>query len=189
MNLFLAVFFGIGFGYILQRVGALEYENILNTLRLKNLAIPKFMLLSVAITVVGIFSLRSMGLVTLDLIIANPLTNILGGLIFGVGFALAGYCPGTCIGAMGEGKRDARYTVMGGIFGVLVYTLFQQYSGFSATAFDLGKMSLVDLIPLNPFSVSVIFSATIVAIVYLVDYWEEKRANTISRRSLNHVEK
>lgn len=189
MSLFLAVIFGIGFGYILYRVGALDYKNIINALTLKDLSIPKFMLLSVAITAVGIFSLRLKGLVTLDVITANPLGNILGGLIFGIGFALAGYCPGTSIGAMGEGKKDARYTVLGGIAGVFVYTIVQQYTGFSIAKFDIGKLSLDDLIRLNPFSVAVLFSIAVISIIYLVDLWEQKRLIVIQERTMNHVEK
>ncbi|QGP91312.1 sulfur transport [Neomoorella glycerini] len=175
MNLLWALIFGIGFGYILQRVGAFEYQNIVNALRLKDLTIPKFMLLSVAITSVGLFSLYSGGLVVLDMIVTNPVANIVGGLIFGAGFALAGYCPGTSIGAMAEGKRDARYTVVGGLFGVLTYTLLQQYAGLSFAAYDAGKINLADLIPLNPFSLAVIYSAAIISIIYLVDAWEQKK--------------
>jgi len=188
MSLFLAIIFGIGFGYILYRVGALDYRNILNALVLKDLAIPKFMLLSVAITSVGIFSLRLNGLVTLDVISANPLGNILGGLIFGIGFALAGYCPGTSIGAMGEGKKDARYTVLGGLAGVFVYTIVQQYTGFSIAAFDIGKLTLEDLIHLNPFSVAVIFGIAIILIIYIVDYLEQKKSNTIKEGMMKHDE-
>lgn len=181
MNLFLALIFGIGFGYILQRVGAFEYQNIINALRLKDLTIPKFMLLSVAITSVGLFSLYSGGLVVLDMIVTNPVGNIIGGLIFGVGFALAGYCPGTSIGAMAEGKRDARYTVTGGLFGVLTYTLLQQFAGLSFSTYNVGKINLADIIPLNPFSLAVIYSAAIIVIIYLVDIWEQKRNTRASQ--------
>jgi hypothetical protein len=73
--------------------------------------------------------------VTLDIITANPIGNILSGLIFGISFACAGYCFGTIIGAIGEEKKDARYTVAGGLVGVLVYTLIQQYTGFSIIFF------------------------------------------------------
>lgn len=176
MSPWLAIIFGIGFGYILQRVGAFEYENIINALRLKDLTIPKFMLFSVALTALGVFSLREAGLISLDLIVANPLAAIIGGLIFGIGFALTGYCPGTSIGAMGEGKKDARYVVLGGLFGVLAYSLLQKYTSFSLAAFDLGKISLVDLIPLNPFSTAVIYSLFLAGIILIVDLWEEKRS-------------
>jgi len=175
MSLILAVVFGIAFGYILQRVGALEFKNIINALRLKDLTIPKFMVFSVAITTLGVFSLKSVGLVSLDLITTNPVGNLIGGLIFGGGFALAGYCPGTCIGAMGEGKRDAKYTILGGLVGVLIYTIAKQYTNFSLDSFDLGKISLIDIIPLNGFSVAVIFSLILIVAVYLIDVWEEKK--------------
>lgn len=174
MNLFLAVLFGIGFGYILQRVGALEYENIINALRLKDLTIPKFMLFSVAITTLGVFGLREAGFITLDLITTNIIGNLLGGLIFGVGFAIAGYCPGTCIGTMGESKKDAKYTVIGGLVGVLIYTLFKQYTNFSFSSYDVGKISLVDVISINPFSLAVIYSFLLIIVIYFIDYWEEK---------------
>lgn len=175
MSLLLALLFGIGFGYILQRVDALEYKNIINALRLKDLTIPKFMLFSVAITCVGIFSLRTAGLVSLDLITTNVVGNIIGGLIFGVGFAFSGYCPGTSIGAMGEGKRDAKYTVIGEVFGVLLYTLVQQYTNFSIAKFDIGKISLVDIVQINPFSLAVMFSSILVIIIYAIDYLEKKK--------------
>lgn len=174
MNLFLAVLFGIGFGYILQRVGALDYENIINALRLKDLTIPKFMLFSVAITTLGVFALREAGFISLNLISTNSIGSLFGGLVFGVGFALAGYCPGTGIGAMGEGKKDAKYTVLGGIFGVLIYTIFKQYTNFSFSSFDIGKISLVHLISINPFSLAVMYSFLLIVVIYLIDYWEEK---------------
>lgn len=178
MNWWLAIIFGIAFGFIMQRVGALEYENIINALRLKDLTIPKFMLLSVTITSVGVFSLRSLGLVSLDLIMYNPVANIIGGLIFGVGFAFAGYCPGTSIGAMGEGKRDAVFTVLGGIAGVLTYTLLQQYAGISTAAYDMGKISLADLIHLDSFSLSIVYSILLASVIFMIDRLEQKRQNT-----------
>lgn len=174
MSFLLAILFGIGFGYILYRVGALEYKNILNALRLKDMTIPKFMLFSVSITAVGIIALRSAGLVSLDMISTNIVSNVLGGLIFGIGFAFTGYCPGTCIAAMGEGKRDAKYTVLGGIFGVLLYTLLQQFVGFSFSQYDLGKISLIDALPMNPVSIAVVFGLILIIMIYVIDYIENR---------------
>lgn len=106
----------------------------------------------------------------MDVITANPLGNILVVLIFGISFALAGYYLGTSIGAMGEGKKDARYTVLGGMAGVFIYTLIQRHTGFSIAALDIGKLSLDDIIHLNPFSVAIIYSLSLVIIIYLIDY-------------------
>lgn len=174
MNYLMPIIFGIGFGYILSRVGALEYRNILNALRLKDLAIPKFMLFAVAVSAVGLFSLKALGLISLNLIATRPGADLLGGLIFGVGFALAGYCPGTSIGAWGEGKKDAKWAVIGGMIGVLAYTLFQQY-GIILKFKDLGKISLIDYFPLPPLTVAALFSLILVGVLYTLDYWEERK--------------
>ncbi len=174
MNYLLPIIFGIGFGYIMSRVGAFEYANILNALRLKDLQIPKFMLFTVAVSAVGFFSLHALGLVSLNLIATNLGADLLGGLIFGVGFALAGYCPGTSIGAWGEGKRDAQYAVFGGVFGVLVYTILREF-GLVLRTSDLGEISLIDFIPLSPLAVAVLFSVILVGFLYAVDYWEERK--------------
>jgi hypothetical protein len=46
---------------------------------------------------------------------------VIAGVIFGVGFALTGYCPGTALAACAEGKPDAWVTVTGGLCGALVF--------------------------------------------------------------------
>ena len=44
-------------------------------------------------------------------------SNVIGGLVFGIGFALLGYCPGTVAGAVGTGALDALF---GGMIGLLI---------------------------------------------------------------------
>lgn len=44
-------------------------------------------------------------------------STVIGGLIFGVGFGILGYCPGTMVGAVGQGSLDALF---GGIVGMLI---------------------------------------------------------------------
>ena len=48
---------------------------------------------------------------------------IVGGAILGLGFAAAGYCPGTGLAALAEGRKDALFFVGGGLTGALIYTL------------------------------------------------------------------
>lgn len=174
MNSLLAIVFGIMFGFIMQRVGAMEYKNIIKTLRLIDLTVAKFMFLSVGVSAVGVFSLRTMGLVTLDIIKFNYFGVMIGGLIFGVGFAISGYCPGTCIGAWVEGKKDAAFVFLGGLAGVLVYTLVQEGILIHIGRFDMGELMLGDFIPLNTLAVGALYSITIGIIVYVVDTIELK---------------
>jgi hypothetical protein len=174
MNSVLAIVFGILFGFILQRAGAMEYKNIVKTLRLIDLSIAKFMFLSVGVSAVGVFSLRNMGLITLDMIKLNYFGVLIGGLIFGVGFAIAGYCPGTCMGAWVEGKKDAAFVFLGGIAGVLAYTIFQDDILTHISRFDMGELMLGDFIPLNTLALGAIYSITIGIIVYTADRIELK---------------
>ena len=63
------------------------------------------MLTAVVVGMVGIFAMRSMGLVKLHLEPTRYASNITGGLLFGVGLGLLGYCPGTGAAALGPGNR------------------------------------------------------------------------------------
>jgi hypothetical protein len=61
--------------------------------------------------------------------------NVIGGLIFGVGFALLGYCPGTVAGAVGTGALDALF---GGMIGLLIG------AGIFAELFPLLKTRILE---------------------------------------------
>jgi uncharacterized membrane protein YedE/YeeE len=62
---------------------------------------------------------------------------IVAGLIFGVGFAVSGYCPGTALAAAAEGKPDAWVTVLGGMFGALVFAFM--FSDLETALFSFGQ--------------------------------------------------
>jgi uncharacterized protein len=134
MNLALAFVVGVCFGALLQRVGASRHELILGTLRLRDLTILKFMLLAIGVAAVGTGVLASFGQAHFAIKPLYVAGVLLGGLVFGVGFALSGYCPGTCLVASAEGRRDAWFTVGGGFLGALAYAL----------AFPVLKPALVD---------------------------------------------
>ncbi|PKM80757.1 MAG: hypothetical protein CVU89_12550 [Firmicutes bacterium HGW-Firmicutes-14] len=108
---------GVAFGFVIFKSGASRYENILKMLLLKDFTILKFMMTAVMVASVGIFLFDSV----IYIAPVQLVRLVAGGLIFGVGFALAGYCPGTVMVALGEGKRDAVYGVMGGILAAAVF--------------------------------------------------------------------
>lgn len=174
MNSALAIVFGILFGFILQRVGALEHTNILRTLRLIDLKIAKFMFTAVGVTTVGLFAFRAMGLAALDIINFNLVGTLVGGLIFGVGFAVTGYCPGTSIGAWAEGKKDAGYVILGGFFGVLAYTLIQGTVAVWLMSYNIGEVMLGDYVSINPLALAAIYSLAIGLIVFATDQIENR---------------
>ncbi len=83
---------GFFFGWALQKAGLTKYHKIVNVFRFADLAVMKFMLTSIAVAMVGTFALSSLGLVTLPAVPATYVVgNLVGGLVFGVGMAGAGF--------------------------------------------------------------------------------------------------
>jgi uncharacterized protein len=122
--LLLGLIAGTAFGFVIFKSGASRYEKILKMLLIKDLSIAKFMMTTVMVASVGIFLAERTGMITLTIKPTQLLAQIVGGLIFGVGFALLGYCPGTAMVALGEGKKDAGYGILGGLFGAAVFAHF-----------------------------------------------------------------
>ncbi len=93
MNEFiLPLVLGAGFGWSLQKAGLTKYHKIVNVFRLTDLAVLKFMLTTLAVSMVGIFGLKTLGLIELPTVPATYVVgNLVGGLIFGVGMAGAGF--------------------------------------------------------------------------------------------------
>ncbi len=83
---------GIAFGFALQKAGLSKYNKIVNVFRFTDLAVLKFMMTTLAVSMVGVFALKSAGIIVLPVIPATYVVgNLLGGLIFGTGMASAGF--------------------------------------------------------------------------------------------------
>jgi hypothetical protein len=92
MNYVLALIFGIFFGISLNKAGLTKYNKIVNVFRLTDLSVLKFMMTALVVAMGGLYTLRGLGLVTFPAVPATYIVgNLAGGLIFGVGMALAGY--------------------------------------------------------------------------------------------------
>lgn len=109
--------FGFVFGFLLHKGGATSYDVIIGQLLLTDFTVLKIMLSAVVVGAIGIHALQSRGRVKLSPSGGSWGKNAVGGLIFGVGFALLGYCPGTIAGAIGSGRLDA---LVGGLPGILL---------------------------------------------------------------------
>jgi uncharacterized protein len=87
-----ALVFGFGFGLVLQKVGLSKYHKIVNVFRFTDLTVLKFMLTALAVGMVGTFGLNGLGLLSLPAIPPTYIFgNLVGGLVFGVGMAGAGF--------------------------------------------------------------------------------------------------
>ncbi len=125
MTIVLAIILGIFFGFALQRVGATNPQNIINMLRLKDFHLMKAIFFAIGISSTLLFLLMSLGVINPGhlSVKSSYIGVIVGGAVLGLGFAVAGYCPGTGLTALADGRRDALFFVGGGLLGALIYTL------------------------------------------------------------------
>jgi uncharacterized membrane protein YedE/YeeE len=120
----LAVLAGFGFGFVLERAGFGAAKRLAAQFYLTDMRVLKVMFSAIVTAMLGLVLLRAAGLVDMDHVYINPTflwPQVVGGLIFGVGFVVGGYCPGTGIVAAVAGRLDGLAFVGGFGGGVLVY--------------------------------------------------------------------
>ncbi|MGM0416870.1 MAG: DUF6691 family protein [Thermodesulfobacteriota bacterium] len=120
-DIWIGLFSGIAFGFVIQRVGATNPQKMFLAHLMRERYIPQFMLLVVVFAAIGLFALEASGGGTTRPLPTSIVATGLGGIIFGIGWGLSGYCPGTCWAAVGEGRMDAVFTLLGGLAGTAVF--------------------------------------------------------------------
>ena len=163
---------GILFGFFLQRGQVLRYDKQIGALRLMDMTILKFMLTAIFVGSVGIYLLKDLGLAKLSIKTTVLGATIIGGLIFGLGWGLLGYCPGTSMGAVGEGRWDGLWGVLGMLAGAAIYA--EAYPLMKQTILtwgDLGKITLPGILGVSHWIVIPIFVLAGVGLFY----WFEKK--------------
>lgn len=120
-DIWLGLFSGIAFGFVIQRVGATNADKMARAHLMLEPEIPQFMLLAVAFAALGLFGLQAAGLGRTVILPTSLVASGVGAVIFGIGWGLAGYCPGTCWAAAGEGRMDAIFALLGGLVGTALF--------------------------------------------------------------------
>ncbi len=92
LNYILALLLGFAFGFLLNKAGLTRYHKIVNVFRFTDMAVLKFMMSGLVVSMIGLYGLKGIGLITFPTVPATYIVgNIVGGLIFGVGMAATGY--------------------------------------------------------------------------------------------------
>ena len=141
---------GFLFGAILQYANLNRYNVISGMATLENFAVAKAITVAIGVGAIIISIEIGLGFATYHI---KPflLGGIsIGGIIFGVGMAILGYCPGTLPISLGEGSIDALLGIIGGLVGGFVYTiLLPSVQGILGP--DLGSISLYTLVGQHQF--------------------------------------
>lgn len=172
MNLLYGLITGILFGFIMQRARVIRYDKQIGALLLQDMTIVKFMFTAILVGMVGIYLLGDVGYLKIS---GRPLimgAALIGGGLFGIGWALLGYCPGTSWGALGEGRLDALAGILGLFAGAFIYAeIYPFLAGTVLTWGNLGNLTIPDALGINHWFVI----ALMVAGGILMFRWLEKK--------------
>jgi hypothetical protein len=122
----LSTVLGLFFGFFLERAGFGSATNLTSVFILRDFRVFRVMFSAVITAMIGSQLLSAVGLLDLGLVEIDPTffwSMLIGGLIFGVGFYVGGYCPGTAAVALARGRWDSAAFLFGIILGIYFFAL------------------------------------------------------------------
>jgi uncharacterized membrane protein YedE/YeeE len=161
-----ALLVGLAFGFWLERAGFGSSRKLAAVFYLRDFAVVQVMFTAVATAALGLAALDAAGLVDAERVyrmetLLGP--QILGGLIFGAGFAIGGWCPGTALVGLASGKLDALAFLGATLLGSLGYAaLWPQLAPLQDVG-ACGLVTLPELLHLSPLAVAAIVVAVALA--------------------------
>ena len=172
MGLILGLATGIIFGVLIQRGGLVRFEKQINMLLLKDLTVLKFMLTAISVGMIGIVILGHFDIISLSHRPLNLGALAIGGSIFGIGWAFTGLCPGTSLGALGEGRIHAIFTIIGMIVGAMIFNRSFDFLRDTVISWvDFGNVSLSDIIGIPNLIIIPVFIALV---IFFMRFLEKK---------------
>ncbi len=170
---FLIFIFGFLFGATLWYAKLNKYNTISGMAKLENFAVAKAIAVALAVGAVLINIEIGLGFAEYHTKPVILMGLIVGGLIFGAGMAILGYCPGTLPISMGEGSVDAFIGFLGGVTGGLFYTVVYPVLR-PALGPDLGNITLKTLTGQSSALFYIISFVFAIALI-LIAFWLHKK--------------
>ena len=160
---------GCAFGAILYLGGATSYRRIMGTLLLKDMWIIKLMATAIGVGSLGVYLLDLGNLAHMSIKPAYIWGVALGGAIFGIGWAISGYCPGTCVVGTSEGKKDALFTLLGALTGAFLFSLvFPALEALLIENANFGAVTMESMLGINGIYLAIPFSAALLFLAFFV---------------------
>jgi uncharacterized protein len=174
---------GIAFGWCLERAGLGSAPKLMGQFTLRDMTVLKVMFSAIVTAMLGLFWLSRIGVVDLARVYVPEtfvLPQLVGGLVFGAGMALAGLCPGTSCVAAATGRGDG-LVVAGGFFaGVLATALalpaMARFYGSGAR----GSLTLDTVLGVETGSVILVVVAAALAGFLVAEHVEQWKARRLA---------
>ncbi len=169
-TLALGLLTGFLFGFFLQKGQVTKFSTIVGQFLLRDFTVLKVMLTAILVGGAGVYALKAAGLVSLHVKPALMVAVPVGGLIFGVGMVLLGYCPGTGVAAAAEGREDALFGVLGMMVGA---GAFAEIYGILRGSFlkwnDLGVVTLPEMTGIPAWLIFLVLTACAVPLFVMLE--------------------
>jgi rhodanese-related sulfurtransferase len=144
-TLVLSALIGIGFGFMLERAGFGSSKILAGIFYGRDWRVLKVMFSAIVTAMLGLYLVDGFGWLAIDQFEFKSTflwSQIAGGLLLGIGFVMAGYCPGTSVVGAVSGKLDAIFVLLGLFVGILFFEeIYSSLAGFYESAY-LGELSL-----------------------------------------------
>lgn len=171
-NLALSLVIGIFFGFVLERAGFGDSRNLTNIFYFRDMRVLKVMFSALCTAMVGLIVLSWLGLFDYSVFLKYSLLKtylwpqLLGGILFGLGFLIGGYCPGTSAVGVVSGKLDAIVFTGGMLAGVWGFAAgFSVWGSFYKSS-DLGRITLWQV-----FGIPMPVLAALIVVMALAAFW------------------
>jgi len=152
VNLGAAVVIGVFFGFFLERGGMGNPHKLTGVFYRTDFAVPKMMFSAILVAATGLCLLSDLKILDMSRVWIIPTflwPQLAGGALFGLGYLVSGYCPGTAAAGFASGRLDALVTMVGIGSGTLLFSaLYPALEGFYKTS-DMGTVTLPELLQVN----------------------------------------
>ena len=170
---------GFGFGFALERAGFGSSRKLSGIFYIRDMTVLRVMFTAMITAMIGLHLALSMGIITADQIYFLPTVygaQIVGGLLFGVGFALGCWCPGTAAVGLASGRLDALIFLVGASLGSILFNEFFDVLKPLYTWGDSGVKFVWAALGLSASVFVLLFAALGVAAFWLAEWGERKVA-------------
>jgi thiosulfate/3-mercaptopyruvate sulfurtransferase len=183
MAFLLALLIGLFFGIFLEQAGFGSSRKLAGVFYFKDMAVIKVMFSAVATAMVGLSYFLAMGWIEAESIYQLPTIygpQILGGLIFGVGFVMSGWCPGTAAAGLASGKIDALVALLGAVLGSILFSELYPVIKSIADLGDQGVLYVYDSLGLSKPLFVFLFIVIAIICFWLCEKLEKTKTSTPS---------
>lgn len=174
-SLLLALVLGVFFGLFLERGGLGDPHKLTGVFYLTDFTVPKVMFTAILVAASGLYLLSDLGLLEMGRLWIVPTffwPQMVGGALFGIGFVISGYCPGTSVAGFASGRLDALVAMAGIAAGSLAFAVAYPYiEGFYLSSAMQG-ITLPVLLNVNHWVVIAALVALAVGMFYLMELYE-----------------